>query len=150
MPIWQQSGFYYKITLSSEIPFPFFKAEVVELADTWDSKSQVAPVTCGFKSRPRHTFLQILQTAFQLAVFAMSAATLLACACDKIIMAKHSAVGSIDPQNRMYCGACHIKRVWKSPVGRSGKSKGFSDMVRRNKKFAVWNTGNVRGGGERD
>lgn len=29
---------------------------------------------------------------------AMSAATMLACACDKIVMAKHSAIGPIDPQ----------------------------------------------------
>lgn len=61
-----------------------------------DVRVQVPPSAYLFK---------ILQTAFQLAVFAMSAATLLACACDKIIMAKHSAVGPIDPQ--IGCIAAH-------------------------------------------
>ena len=32
---------------------------------------------------------------------AMSAATMMACACDEIIMGKHSAIGPIDPQIRM-------------------------------------------------
>jgi len=35
---------------------------------------------------------------------AMSAATMLACACDEILMAKHSAIGPIDPQMNIIAG----------------------------------------------
>lgn len=67
---------------------------------------------------------------------AMSAATMLACACDEIVMGKHSAIGPIDPQITVNTGGGAFTAPAQSILDEFEKAK--EEIINNPKSAAIW------------